>query len=270
MDKKQIQKMRRAVRSFYRARGRYDLPWRKTVNPYHILVSEVMLQQTQVARVIPKYLAFIKEFPTLYKLAHAPFRDVLISWYGLGYNRRAKSLHEAAKKVVLLYNGKMPDTFEELCTLSGVGSYTAGAICVFSYGIPIPLIETNIRTVIFHHLLQDDRKASDAELLNISKEVLDKKNPREWFWALMDYGSYLKEQGVRTNERSTHYVKQTKFKGSDREVRGAIVRVLTDVPCASEKELQIKTKLPLVKIHEQLVKLKEEGMIRCKNAKWSL
>jgi A/G-specific adenine glycosylase len=270
MDKKQIQKIRRTVRGFYHAHGRHELPWRKTTNPYHILVSEVMLQQTQVVRVVPKYLAFIKKFPTLQKLAQAPLRDVLVSWHGLGYNRRAKSLHEASKQVVQFHKGKMPSTFEALCTLKGVGPYTAGAVCAFSYNIPIPLIETNIRTVFFHHLYHDDVLASDAELLSISKACLDRKNPREWFWALMDYGSSLKEKGVRTNSRSKHYVKQSKFKGSDREVRGAIVRVLTGVPCASEKEIQKQTTLPLVKISAQLSKLKKEGIVHYKNKKWSL
>jgi A/G-specific adenine glycosylase len=270
MDAETIRKLKRIVRNYYRTHGRHELPWRKTKDPYKILVSEIMLQQTQVIRVVPKYTAFIKRFPTVKVLAESPLKEVLVLWSGLGYNRRAKLLHEAAKQVVALHGGKIPRSFEMMCTLRGVGPYTAGAVCVFAYNMPIPLIETNIRTVFFHHVFQGDTKISDKILMEYSEKCIDKKDPRTWFWALMDYGSYLKAKGVRTNKRSTHYTKQSTFKGSDREVRGAIVKVLTGVAFAQEKEIQTKTKLPFTKIRTQLLKLKREGIVQDHGGTWSL
>jgi len=270
MEKKDIQKVRRAVFSYYRTHGRHDLPWRQTEDPYRILVSEIMLQQTQVNRVIPKYTVFIRRFPTVRVLAKASLRDVLVLWHGLGYNRRARALHEAAKYVVEHYKGKVPSTYEDLLKLPGVGPYTAGAVCVFSANASVPLLETNVRTVLFHHVLQGGRKATDKELMDLAEQCMDRKRSREWHWALMDYGSYLKGKGVRTNMRSAHYVRQSKFKGSDREVRGAIVRFLTSTHRATENDIVRCTGYERARVRGQLKKLKEEKLLRSEGASWFL
>ncbi len=211
----------RDVKKFYVTDARKHLPWRKTTDPYKILVSELMLQQTQVDRVVPFYARFIKRFPTPHELSQAPLSEVLKLWQGLGYNRRAKYLHLAAKAVAAK---GWPQDLEDL---PGVGPYTARAVGAFAYNRPEVFVETNIRTVFFHSLATN-RKMSDAQLLPLVAEGLKKSKmqPRDFYAALMDYGSYLKRQGVRLNSRSKHYTKQSKFEGSTRQLRGAILREL--------------------------------------------
>lgn len=188
-----------------------------------------MLQQTQVERVVPFYKKFIKKFPSARALARAPLREALYLWQGLGYNRRAKYLHEAAKVIA----SQKASAFAEL---PGVGPYTKAAVETFAFNQPDVFIETNIRTVFFHHfsntLIYQSKKISDRELLPLVAEALktSKMPPREFYWALMDYGAYLKKSGVRLNHRSKHYVKQSKFEGSARQLRGAILRELLIKP----------------------------------------
>lgn len=270
LNKRTIKQLQDMVWSYHLEHGRHELPWRKTRNPFRILVSEVMLQQTQVGRVIPKYIAFVRRFPNVHKLAEAPLAEVLLYWQGLGYNRRAKALQELAQVVVRDYAGRMPWTYEELLALPGVGPYTASAVCAFAYEQPVTMIETNIRTVLFHHVVKGEDKVSDAELLVLAEKILDTERPREWHYALMDYGSYLKCMGVRSNHQSKHYVKQKPFKGSDREVRGAIIRTLVQQTSADEREIICLTKIDPDKIREQLSQLKKEGMIMKKDTVWFL
>lgn len=205
-----------------------DMPWRKDTRPYYVLVSELMLQQTQVDRVIPKFEAFIKTFPTIEALAEAPLSDVLIAWSGLGYNRRAKFLHEASKKIVNDYAGVFPETTGELVKLPGVGPNTAGAIAAYSFNHPAVFIETNVRTVFFFHFFEDSGQVGDAEVRGLVEAAVDQEHPREWYWALMDYGSFLKRQGVGQLDKSRHYKKQAPLKGSVREIRGLIMKELTN------------------------------------------
>ena len=216
---------RKIVWAYYKRYGRHDLPWRKTKDVYKILVSEVMLQQTQVERVIPFYTKFIKKFPTAKKLAAAPLSDVLKAWQGLGYNRRAKMLHAAAASLSL---GKLnsPKTVEELETLSGVGPYTARAVAAFAWNEDVIFVETNIRTAVIHHFFPRRRSVEDTELVEVLKRTLPKGRAREWYSALMDYGASLKRSGISHNAKSKTYVKQSKFAGSLREARGAILRAL--------------------------------------------
>lgn len=183
-----IESFQDKVLGYYFANKR-NLPWRNTKDPYRILVSEVMLQQTKVRRVIPKYKAFLRKFPTPQALAQASLKDVLVLWQGLGYNRRAKMLHEAARCVVKEYNGKLPLDRETLETLPGVGPYTAGAICVFAYNQPTVIIETNIRSVYLHFFFKGKESVSDRDILRCIGESLYVDNPMEWYSALMDYGS---------------------------------------------------------------------------------
>jgi A/G-specific adenine glycosylase len=223
-----------------KARDLYrSMPWREDPSFYHVLVSELMLQQTQVDRVRTKFAEFMHAFPTIELLAQASLAEVLVVWQGLGYNRRAKYLHEAAKYVLL--HG-IPDTQEELVKLPGVGNNTAGAILNYVYQVPTAYVETNIRTVYFHHYFADSQDVSDTELLKIVERTIDHESPREWFYALMDYGTYLKKSGSGRLDTSKHYKKQSKLQGSVREIRGEIIRILAGGPL-SKDELMHKVTL---------------------------
>ena len=207
---------KKIIWDFYKKNKR-DLPWRKTRDPYKILVSEIMLQQTQVIRVIPKYRAWLKKFPTLGKLAATPLADVLVAWQGLGYNRRAIALHRLSQVI-----NQLPKNPIELEKLPGIGPYTATAVCVFAHNQPHAMIETNIRRVFIYHF----SIFHDREILNMVQKTMDVRNPRDWYYALMDYGSYLSTQVENPNRRSAHYVKQSKFEGSFRQIRGEVLRLL--------------------------------------------
>lgn len=215
------------VLKFYSDQGRCDLSWRQTTDPYEILVSEIMLQQTQVARVRVKYEEFLRLFPTVTVLAKAPLGIVLSAWQGLGYNRRAKMLHGCAKAIVGDHKGVWPHDTTTLRHLPGVGPYTASAVAAFAWGVPSVLIETNIRTVYLHHFFKNRTDVADKELLPLIATTLDYNDPRTWYYALMDYGSYLKQTVGNISKQSTHYTKQTKFVGSDRQIRGAIIKTLS-------------------------------------------
>lgn len=232
------------ILDFYAKNGR-SLPWRRTRDPYRILVSEVMLQQTQTHRVEPKYAAFLKKFPTIRTLAQAPLRDVLAVWQGLGYNRRARNLHRAAQSIT----ARFPRTYEQLLALPGVGPYTAGAVMAFAFNKPVVMIETNIRTVFLHEFFPSPRrslsgggraprKITDTELLPLIAKTLPKKNIREWYYALMDYGSFLKQKHPNPSRRSAHHAMQSKFEGSDRQIRGRIIRALVGVSEQTKAELR--------------------------------
>ncbi len=230
MSTKRKTAFKKLVLDFYRRNGRHSLPWRKTKNPYHILVSELMLQQTQVERVIPKYTLFIKHFPTLLSLATSPQKEVLKLWSGLGYNRRAKFLHQSAQIILKAGQTKLPRTKEALLKLPGVGEYTASALMAFAYNEPVLLIETNIRTVYIHHFFKNKKNVSDKDILLLLQQTLDTKSPRDWYAALMDYGTYLKSTGNKAHQRARVYTKQSQFKGSQRELRGYILKALTQGP----------------------------------------
>ncbi len=223
---KNIKEFQKKVRVFYKAHGRHALPWRKTKDPYKILVSEMMLQQTQVDRVVPKYKAFLKKFPTMQVLAKASLADVLREWSGLGYNRRALFLKRAAEAVVKDHKGKFPSDVESLESLPGIGLYTSRAVATFAYNEPHAFIETNIRAVFIHSFFPRSKSVSDAKLMPLIEQALDRKNAREWEWALMDYGSHIKKTVPNPSRKSKHHVKQPAFEGSLRQVRGAMLREL--------------------------------------------
>lgn len=245
-----------------------DMPWRQDTRPYYVLVSEIMLQQTQVDRVIPKFEAFIERFPDIESLASAPLSEVLKLWSGLGYNRRAKFLHEAAKKIVNEFSGDFPETHEGLVSLPGVGANTAGAILAYSFNQPVVYVETNVRTVYFHHFFDDSGTVTDTELRVIAEETIDREHPREWYWGIMDYGAYLKRQGVGRIDKSHHYKKQSALKGSVREVRGAILKALA-VQNLVEGDLRMAThddeRFPVA-----LQGLIRDGLVVKKNAQYVL
>jgi A/G-specific adenine glycosylase len=258
--KASISKLLKDLRTHYALHGRAHLPWRGTHDPYKILVSEMMLQQTQVERVVPFYKKFIKHFPTGRSLARAPLKDVLRAWQGLGYNRRAKYLHEAAK--VLAHEQATELTAEFLESLPGVGHYTARAIVAFAYNKPEVFVETNIRTVFFYHL-NTARKTSDVQLLPLVEQTLaqSRMQPREFYAAMMDYGSYLKRQGVRLNNKSKHYTKQSKFEGSARQLRGAILRELLHKP-ATAAQLIKNLSRSRGEVERELTRLQAERLLQ--------
>ena len=229
----QIRDFQDMVWSYYAQHARTDLPWRQPevngrFNPYKILVSELMLQQTQVARVMPKYHAFVSKFPTVEALAGVELAAVLQMWQGLGYNRRAKYLWQSAQVISQLQH--FPDSLAELVQLPGVGKNTAGAILAYAYNQPTVFIETNIRTIMIYHFFADAENVADSSIADCVTQTLDHENPREYYWALMDYGSYLKAIHGNASWRSKHFVKQTAFTGSKRQIRGAVIRALTNGP----------------------------------------
>lgn len=259
------------VWNFYRQEGRHALPWRKTKDPYRILVSELMLQQTQVERVIPKYRVFVKTFPDVRRLAAAPLGDVLRLWQGLGYNRRAKHLWQTAQMIVANHGGVFPQDEPGLRNLPGVGPYTAGAIMAFAHDQPIVLIETNVRQVFLQHFFPRVEKVPDTEILKLVTKTLPPANSREWYWALMDYGSHLKRQHGNHTVRSKHYAKQSKFTGSDRQIRGAIIRLLAEQGVLTVAKLKKQLGAhDTARIAQQLARLQAEGLISHRGAVYQL
>lgn len=259
-------RFRTIVWQHYRAHGRYDLPWRKNHSLYRVLVSEVMLQQTQVERVIPFYKNFLKKFPTARRLANAPLSDVLKSWQGLGYNRRAKMLHAAAKDLAVTRF----DLVTELEKLPGVGSYTARAVAAFACNQDVIVIETNIRTAVMHHFFSNKKKVSDAEIEKILLQVLPKGRAREWYSALMDYGSHLKRSGISINKKSVTYSKQAKFIGSLREARGAILRLLAKKPASQTSIMKLFDVSRRAQLLEALEALCVENFLKKNGTRYSL
>ncbi len=218
----------KAVTAYYKERGRHTLPWRKKISTYRILVSEIMLQQTQVSRVIPKFEAWMKKFPTMKSLGDSTLQEVLVLWQGLGYQRRAKALLTIAKE-----SKQLPKTFDELLALPGIGTYTAGAVCAFAYNqFTHPVLETNIRTALieyFHvgeHEVHDGLLYDDLARLEKHKEVQG-LGARIWYYALMDFGAHLKEERISHNTKSVHYAKQSPYKGSVRELRARTLFAIT-------------------------------------------
>lgn len=263
-------RFRDLVFRYYEREGRHDLPWRKTKDPYRILVSEVMLQQTQVERVRPFYKAFLKDFPTIEALANAPLSKVLIRWQGLGYNRRAKMLHEAAKVVVREYKGRVPTSVEMLESLPGVGHYTARAVATFSKNEDVVFVETNLRTAVIHHFFPGEEKVADTEVLTILEKALPHGDARRWYSALMDYGAHLKRSGIRTNAKSKGYAKQATFSGSGRQARGAILKELAKGPQTETHLAGILGPERTEQLALQLKRLSVEGFIQKKGTKYAL
>ncbi|HXK31155.1 MAG TPA: A/G-specific adenine glycosylase [Candidatus Paceibacterota bacterium] len=220
-----------------------------------------MLQQTGVERVVQKYRAFLKRFPTIRALARVPLKEVLKEWQGLGYNRRAKLLRDAAKLLVEQYGGKFPKNEQFLEGLPGIGPYTARAVMAFAFNKPVVFIETNIRTVFLHHFFKNRTTVSDSEILPYMVKMLDKKNPRKWYSALMDYGASLKKFGVRLNAKSAHYTKQSKFEGSIRQLRGRILKMALEKGKVNIKKLAKEMKKPPAQVRAATGVLRREGLL---------
>lgn len=259
------------VWSYYHEHGR-DLPWRHvdvdgSADPYKILVSEIMLQQTQAGRVIPKYEQFLALFPDVTALASAPQQAVLVAWNGLGYNRRARFLHQAAQAIVSQHDSVVPHTEKELVALPGIGINTARAVLTYAFNQPTLFIETNVRTVYIYHFFENQESVHDVDILEIVERTMDKEQPREWYWALMDYGSHLKATVGNVSKYSKHYVKQSTFKGSRRQIRGAVLKHLISGPSSQEELTRVISDDRLDTVLNDLVK---EGLVIHTNHQFSL
>lgn len=221
-----------------------DLPWRNIRDPYGIWISEVMLQQTQVPRVLTRWEAWLERFPNVYALAQAPVAEVLDEWQGMGYNRRALALKSAAETIVDEYDGEMPRDAKLLCALPGIGPATAQGIRSFAFDLPGVYLETNVRTVFLHHFFPDVPGVPDRELVTLVQAACPARGdegrglyavaqdeadtPRSWYYALLDYGAHLKKTVPNPSRRSSSYTRQSSFEGSRRQKRAHIVRMLLE------------------------------------------
>lgn len=244
----------------YYSNNKRIFPWRQTSDPYKILVSEIMLQQTQTDRVVPKFNAFISEFPYFNSLAQAPLSKVLKLWSGLGYNRRALYLHKTAQRVRDTCNGRLPEEEKDLFSLPGIGKYTAGAIRAFAYNKRALFIETNIRRVYLHFFFPTQDKVPDAVLIPIIEQTLPDKDYRNWYYALMDYGVYLAKTFENPNKRSKHYTKQSKFEGSKRQLRGKILRLYLADGAINEDHMMLADYQKDV-VKATIEDMKKEGLV---------
>ncbi len=266
---RQVRQFQAVIYAHYREHGR-RLPWRETTDPYAILVSEFMLQQTQVARVLGKYSAFLREFPDFPSLAQAPLPKVLALWQGLGYNRRALALKACALEVQDRFGGRLPEAPEVLATLPGIGPATAGAVAAFAFGQPVPFIETNIRRVFLHCFFREADSVGDGKILPLVAQTLDRTQVRIWYYALMDYGVWLKTQVPNPNRRSACYRPQSPFPGSDRAVRGAILRALLPAARLSLAELAARIGQDKDRTARLAVDLEREGFLVRAGPHWQL
>lgn len=251
------------VYDYYATWGRHDLPWRVPehdgcFDPYRIMVSELMLQQTQVPRVVPKFEAFMTMFPDVQSVAGAPLGELLRAWQGLGYNRRAKFLWQAAQHILREHGGVVPIETAELVKLPGIGKNTAAAICAYAYNQQLLFIETNIRTVYIYHFFTNQQHVTDQQILSVLAETMDSEKPREFYWALMDYGTHLKKTVGNIGRASKAYVKQAPFEGSRRQVRGAVLRLLARGPRTVQS---LAYEITDERLPEIVAELQKEGMI---------
>ena len=244
------------------------MEWRENKSPYSIVVSEVMLQQTQVNRVTEKYSEFLRAFPSFKKLAQASSKDVLSVWQGLGYNRRGLYLKQLAEIVQSKFKGKLPSDIEQLEKLPGIGPATARSIAAFAFNAPVSFIETNVRSVFIHHFFKKGN-VNDSSLLPLVQQTLPEGKAREWYWALMDYGTHLKQLHGNPNKRSLQYTKQSKFEGSNRQKRGMVLRALLN-KSLSLSELAKALSLQERVLTKVLAQLTKEGFVKQQGNRFSI
>lgn len=249
----------------YYHKEKRDLIWRKNIHPYGVVVSEIMLQQTQVARVQVKYPSFLQRFPDFATLAQATNTEVLQEWQGMGYNRRGLYLKHIAEIVTKVHQGFLPQDPETLDSFPGIGRATACAITTYAYNIPTVFIETNIRRVFLHTFFPNEKNVPDTQILPLVEQAVDNSNPRDWYYALMDYGTMLGKRGDNANKRSKHYQTQSRFEGSDRQIRSKIVQALLRQHQMNFSDIQAHCAEEKKRMQRILHGLEKDGMIR-KNA----
>lgn len=249
------------ILQWYKKNKRDNLPWRFTetriVGAYEILVSEIMLQQTQVSRVLDKFPKFIRAFPTVQHLAHTSLKNVLKEWQGMGYNRRGLYLKQCAEESIKRFNGVIPSDPLLLKTLPGIGPYTAGAVLSFAFNKPIVFFDTNIRKFFIHYFFShqnNKEKISDTEILPIAQRLFYTKNPRLWNYAIMDYGAIMLSRTPKLLSRVKSYHKQSPFLGSTRFFRSQIVQYLLKHNHATHAELQSMCPYDITPLIENLSK----------------
>lgn len=254
VDPSEINNFHIRLFDWWQGRNKRDLPWRNTENPYHIMISEFMLQQTQVNRVIPKYEAFLKEYPTLNSLADADKSDVITLWQGLGYNRRAIWLQEAAN--IIATKEEFPRNRKELQEIKGIGPYTSRSIQIFAFNAPYAAVDTNIRRIyIVEGFISEDMNKSEVQ--EIADQLVPRDRARDYHNALMDYGST--ELTARNTGISPRGGKTTEFEGSNRQIRGKIIKLLTQRRMITLTELKSMINHPSLQLN--LDNLEKEGLI---------
>jgi A/G-specific adenine glycosylase len=259
-DPRDIAEFRRIIYSHYEEAGRV-FPWRRNADPWGVLVSEFMLQQTQTDRVIPYWERWMRLWPSPQDLALSSLEAVMREWSGLGYNRRARYIRDCAGVIVKDHKGRVPETPGELQTLPGIGSYTAGAVACFGYNYPAVFIETNIRAAALHFFFQGREGVKDSEVFPILEAALDRENPRRWYWAFMDYGAALKKLTANPNRKSAHYVRQSPFEGSFRRLRGIVIRTLAFQGPATAEDLSRRTGIGQEDIYRAAESLEKNLMV---------
>jgi A/G-specific adenine glycosylase len=267
-NSKNVVAFRKIVYTWYKQNNRSHLPWRTDYNPYDIFISEIMLQQTQVDRVVDKFNEFRKKLPDFNSLANSELSQLLAAWQGLGYNRRALSLRKAAQTIVEQFGGTLPDQPDQLVTLPGIGPATAASITAFAFNKPVIFLETNIRTVIIHHFCESEQPVPDSLLSEIATAIIDKKEPRQWYSALMDYGTMLKKTVGNLSRQSATYKKQSAFKGSRRELRGKVLKQLLETPKLSATKLSEYLSQPSETLLPVLEQLTRENIVKYFNGKY--
>ena len=258
---KVIELFQKLIYDYYRNHRR-KFPFREKITPYNVLISEIMLQQTQTGRVSEKFIKFIEKFPDFLSLSLASLEEVLIEWKGLGYNRRAIALKRIAETIIKDFNGELPDSLETLKSFPQIGHNTASSILTFAFNKPMAFIETNIRRVYIYFYFSNKSKVNDKDIMTIVKKTIDNNNPREWYYALMDYGVMLKKVHPELNKKSAHYRKQTPFDGSTRQVRGELLKLLIKERTMKITKIQEQSKInDMKRIKNILEQLKKEGFI---------
>lgn len=264
-----VEEFRALVYGHYRQQGR-ALPWRQTRDPYAIVVSELMLQQTRVDRVRDKYTEFLTVFPDFATLAGADLSRVLSVWQGLGYNRRAIALYRMSQVVVQRFDATLPANLNALESLPGIGPYTARAVAAFAFELPFPFVETNIRSVFIHHFFPEREEIHDREILPLVEWSLDRANPREWYYALMDLGAALKKEFGNPNRKSAHHVRQAPFLGSNRQRRSLLLKEILGTPGVTGAELARRLAADAEVLAANLQQLQREGFIREEEGRYTI
>ena len=267
---------REALLAWYAPRRR-AYPWRGSHDPYAVWVSEVMLQQTQASRVVPAFRSFLRRFPTVRALAAARRRDVVREWGGLGYNRRAVRLSEAARAIVRDHGGRIPRDPATLRGLPGAGPYTAAAVASLGFGQPVAVVDTNVRRVVARvHAGIDGHEAPTKEVWALADAWLDREDPITWNQAVMDLGREVCRPNPRCDVCPLARVcrfrlagsiaargprRQGPFVGSGRQVRGAVVRVLRSHPWLTRTRLADETGFPPERIDAAVGTLTADGLV---------
>ena len=279
ISRDRLARFERTVREQGRALYR-DLSWRDTHDPYAIMLSEVMLQQTQVARVQGRWEQWLETFPTIADLAAAPLPPVLELWQGMGYNRRALNLKKCAEEVVARFGGQVPRAHADLLSLPGIGPATAAGVRVFAFQEPDMYLETNVRTVFLHELFPGRDAVGDRELVPLVEATCPPAGPevRAWYYALLDYGAYLKRTLPNPSRRSKHHVRQSRFEGSHRQKRAFLLRRVLEEPAplarlaadlSAAEQAAGRDAVDAAAAGQILAELQAEGFVTCEDGIWS-